>query len=75
MKKVLFEIITILSLLFALYACERMFDNPYDSKANPDSWKPDSADYYVVSPTVCKLSWTQENEHIDGFKIDKYSSG
>lgn len=63
------------SVFFLITSCDSLFDNPYDSKANPDSWKPDSTDYYVVSPTICKLSWTQENEHIDGFKIDKYSSG
>jgi hypothetical protein len=70
------KISIVLSILIIVFSsCERMFDNPYDAKSNKDAWKPDSLDFYVLSPTQCKLMWQQTEDRIDGFKIDKFSNG
>ncbi len=61
-------------ILFAtiiLFGCEKMFMNPYDENAPSDFWKPGSIDYSVLSSTECRLSWIQEEKHIEGFMIDR----
>jgi uncharacterized protein (TIGR02145 family) len=73
MKKVLLVIITIVALLFALFSCERMFDNPYDANSNKDAWAPDSLSYFILSMNEVRLSWVQSENRIDGYVIDKYS--
>lgn len=56
------------------YACKKIFesDNPYDANTPSNIWMPDSLDYYILSDSTLKLTWSQEESRIDGFKIDKF---
>ncbi len=56
-------------------SCEKMFENPYDENAPKDFWKPETDSFYISSATQCQIFWSQEESHIDGFKIDKLASG
>ena len=46
------------------------FNNPYDSNTPPDIWAPQNLSIIQLD-TIIELSWEQEIQNIDGFKIDR----
>lgn len=54
-------------------SCERNFENPWDSKANfdPSDWAPENVKIDNFSITEKKLTWTYEDQNIEGFKLDR----
>ena len=67
-------IITVLILLTLLLSCEdREWKNPFDanSSLDPASWAPKNLDIQQISLTSIKLTWEQEEDRIEGFKIDR----
>lgn len=45
--------------------------NPYNPKYDPNAWSPNNLKIIRKNIHTVKLSWNQEEEQIDGFKIDK----
>jgi hypothetical protein len=66
-----------LIIIFALLltSCTKEFYNPYDSATAPDLWMPKSFDYKVVGTNSIQLSWYQDEQHIDGFVVQKNTNG
>jgi hypothetical protein len=62
-------------LLILLTSCSKEFYNPYDSDTAPDLWMPNSFNYSVVGTNSIQLSWIQDEQHIDGFVVQKNTNG
>ena len=62
-------------ILFLLTSCTKEFYNPYDSDTAPDLWMPNSFNYSVVGTNSIQLSWIQDEQHIDGFVVQKNTNG
>lgn len=59
-------------LLGLLISCEeKEFNNPYDPTTSPELWAPNDLKINQISYSQIKLLWNQEEQNIDGFKIDK----
>lgn len=62
-------------LLFALFlSCEdKEWKNPFDTNSDLDhnSWAPENVKIQQLSLTSVKLTWQQEEDQIEGFKIDR----
>jgi uncharacterized protein (TIGR02145 family) len=61
-------------ILLVFYGCPRKPDNPYDTNYDPAKWMPADLKVVQVDNTV-KLTWTQDEKRIDGFKIDRNLAG
>ena len=72
MKKIIINF-SILLLLAIVISCEREYTNPWDEKANhsPSAWAPQNLQIEDVSITEKKLTWTYDDENIEGFKLDR----
>jgi len=54
--------------------CEdRKRANPLDpdSELDPSEWAPSNLQAEVINDSQIKLTWTQEDERISGFRIDR----
>ena len=69
------KIVSFLGLIaiFISFSCEREYNNPYDEKANlsPTDWAPQNLQIEDISITEKKLTWTCNEENIEGFKLDR----
>jgi len=64
----------VILIFFILFSCnknEEKWDNPYDSRTSPDVWSPKNLSIIQEEFIRIRLSWTQENSNIDGFKIHR----
>jgi|GEM_PF-1391424 hypothetical protein len=69
MKRV-YIIPTLMVLLFT--TCEdRKRSNPFDPEVDLDAWAPSDLQVFIISDSDIKLTWTQEEERISGFRIDR----
>ena len=71
------KVLIILLSILVLCACKKLFepDNPYDKNTPADLWAPASVYYNVDTVNSnCIIEWSNQVEHIEGFKIDKYSN-
>lgn len=57
--------------LFFVSCEEEKLKTPFDPGYNPDLWGPSNLQIEQYSISMIKLSWTQEENNISGFKIDK----
>ena len=65
-------IIFLLLILIFTTTCEKPErTNPWDEKANAESWVPQNLQIEGVSITEKKLTWTYTDKNIEGFKIDR----
>jgi hypothetical protein len=69
MKKI--YIILILEILFLSSCKDRPRTNPFDPDADPDAWAPSNLQAELINDSMIKLTWTQEEERISGFRIEK----
>jgi len=67
------QIILLLSLLIFTTCEERERSNPVDpdTELDPSEWAPNNLQAEVINDSQIKLTWTQEDERISGFRIDK----
>ena len=67
------QIILLLSLLIFTTCEERERSNPVDpdTELDPSEWAPNNLQAEVINDSQLKLTWTQEDERISGFRIDK----
>jgi uncharacterized protein (TIGR02145 family) len=63
-----------LGLLF-FASCAKEFRNPYDPATPPDVWMPKAFKLDTLGTNALRLSWNQEEQHIDGFAIQKTTNG
>ncbi len=71
MKKLL-PFILLMTCVFLLTTCEeRERSNPVDFNADPDAWAPSNLQAELINDSEIKLTWTQEEERISGFKIGR----
>jgi uncharacterized protein (TIGR02145 family) len=56
-------------------SCAKEFRNPYDPATPPDIWMPKSFRLDTLGNNALRLSWNQEEQHIDGFAIQKTTNG
>ena len=55
-----------------LITCEdRPRTNPFDPDTDPDAWAPSNLQAEVINDSQIKLTWTQEEERIFGFRIER----
>ena len=68
-----FCLITVILIGVVFFTCSKnpVFDNPYNSKCDPDTWSPNNLKLEQIGVASIKLSWDQEIDKIDGFKIDR----
>ena len=62
---------TLLIMLVLFFACTREYDNPWDGKADSNTWAPQNLQIESISITEKKLTWTYSDENIEGFKLDR----
>jgi len=64
-------------ILFTLACEEIVWDNPYDADTalDPSDWSPKNLQAQVLSDSQIKLTWTQENKLIEGFRIERQEEG
>ena len=67
------QIILLLSLLIFTTCEERERTNPLDpdTELDPSEWAPSNLQVQVIDDSQIKLTWTQEDERISGFRIDR----
>ena len=65
--------LTIILFLAIIFSCERERINPWDDKTNldPSAWAPQNLQIEDVTITEKKLTWTYDDENIEGFKLDR----
>ena len=68
-----FRCLPIFIVLFS--SCAKEFINPYDPATPPDIWMPESFRLDTLGTNALRLSWNQEEQHIDGFAIQKTTNG
>ncbi len=59
--------------LLCFYCTEKEFNNPFDpeSELSPEAWAPTNLQAEVLTDSQIKLTWSQDNENISGFKIER----
>jgi uncharacterized protein (TIGR02145 family) len=62
-------------LIIFLFSCSKEFLNPYDPATPPDIWMPKAFKLDTLGTNTLRLSWSQEELHIDGFVIQKSTNG
>jgi uncharacterized protein (TIGR02145 family) len=67
--KTIIKIILGIFFLIGLYGCPKP-DNPYDEDYDPAKWTPSNFSATQQDNSI-KLTWTQDEKRIDGFKIDR----
>jgi formylglycine-generating enzyme required for sulfatase activity len=67
------QIILLLSLLIFSTCEERERSNPVDpdTELDPSEWAPNNLQAEVIDDSQIKLTWTQEDERISGFRIGR----
>jgi uncharacterized protein (TIGR02145 family) len=63
----------LLAVLFT--SCAKEFRNPYDPATPSDIWMPKAFKLDTLGINALRLSWNQEEQHIDGFAIQKSTNG
>lgn len=58
-------------LLVIFNSCSKEFLNPYDPATPADSWMPRDFRLDTLGFNTLKLTWVQDEKHIDGFRILK----
>jgi uncharacterized protein (TIGR02145 family) len=58
-----------------LSSCAREFLNPYDSATPPEAWMPRDLRIDTLGPNSVRLSWQQDELHIDGYLVSRDLSG
>jgi uncharacterized protein (TIGR02145 family) len=61
--------------LFLFTSCAKEFRNPYDPATPPDIWMPKSFKLDTLGTNALRLTWQQDELHIDGFAIHKTTNG
>jgi uncharacterized protein (TIGR02145 family) len=56
-------------------SCAKEFRNPYDPATPPDIWMPKAFKLDTMGTNALRLSWNQDERHIDGFAIQKSTNG
>jgi uncharacterized protein (TIGR02145 family) len=56
-------------------SCAKEFRNPYDPATPPDIWMPKAFKLDTLGTNALRLSWNQDEQHIDGFAIQKSTNG
>lgn len=62
-------------ILIIVTSCAKEFRNPYDPATPPDIWMPETFRLDTLGTNALRLSWIQEEQHIDGFVIQKNTNG
>ncbi len=65
-------------LVLMIIACEdRPRTNLFDSQTeiDPSEWSPDSLRIQVIDDSQVLLTWTQEDEHIQGYRVERNENG
>ena len=78
MNSVPIRMIIISFLILFTLACEEIvWDNPYDvnSALDPSEWAPRNLQAQVLSDSQIKLTWTQDEKPVEGFRIERQESG
>lgn len=70
---VIFIIICIL--IFLISSCSKEFINPYDPATRKDEWMPRDFRLDTLGINSLHLHWQQDNRHIDGYVVQKYTNG
>jgi hypothetical protein len=68
------ELIYIALFLF-FTSCAKEFRNPYDPATPPDFWMPKAFKLDTLGTNALRLTWNQDERHIDGFAIQKSTNG
>ncbi len=63
------------SLILLLSSCAKDFINPYDPATPADIWMPSELTIDTLGRNALRLSWQQEELHIDGFILGKEQAG
>ncbi len=56
-------------------SCAKEFRNPYDPATPPDIWMPKAFKLDTLGTNALRLKWNQDEQHIDGFAIQKTTNG
>jgi uncharacterized protein (TIGR02145 family) len=67
--------VVLLGLAILFTSCAREFLNPYDPATPPDAWMPQDLSVDVLGPNSVRLSWQQDELHIDGFAVRREMMG
>jgi len=67
--------IYLLLLAVVFTSCAKEFRNPYDPATPPDIWMPKAFKIDTLGTNALRLSWNQDEQHIDGFAIQKSTNG
>ncbi len=58
-----------------LSSCSKEFINPYDPATPADVWMPSNLKLDTLGPNKVQLFWEQDNRHIDGYAVQKFTNG
>jgi uncharacterized protein (TIGR02145 family) len=61
--------------LIGLFSCSKEFINPYDPATRKDEWMPRDFRLDTLGINSLHLHWQQDNRHIDGYVLQKYTNG
>ncbi len=67
--------IYLLLLAVVFTSCAKEFRNPYDPATPPDIWMPKAFKLDTLGSNALRLSWKQDEQHIDGFAVQKSTNG
>jgi uncharacterized protein (TIGR02145 family) len=56
-------------------SCSKEFINPYDPATRKDEWMPRDFRLDTLGINSLHLHWQQDNRHIDGYVLQKYTNG
>jgi hypothetical protein len=62
-------------ILLLFSSCAKEFRNPYDPATPPDIWMPNAFKLDTLGTNSLRLTWQQDELHIDGFAIHKTTNG
>ena len=62
-------------LLVIVSSCSKEFLNPYDPATPPEEWMPRDFRLDTLGINSLHLHWQQDNRHIDGYVVQKYTNG
>ncbi|MFN5372576.1 MAG: hypothetical protein ACK5B6_14030 [Bacteroidia bacterium] len=75
LKRVEYLGILCVCLLLLVSSCSKEFINPYDPATPADVWMPRDLKLDTLGPNKVHLFWEQDNRHIDGYVVQKFTNG
>ena len=71
----MFKKLIYLAFFLFITSCAKEFRNPYDPATPPDIWMPKVFKLDTLGTNALRLTWNQDERHIDGFAIQKSTNG